>query len=103
MWWAISTMTAVGYGDRFPISSEGRLLAVFLMATGAGVFATLSGMIAAWFLSPAAKEAAKDAESSRDEIKLLLMELKARLEPRGSAVRTEHPTEAQESEYPDRQ
>ena len=35
------------------------------MATGAGVFATLSGMIAAWFLSPAAKEAAKDAESSR--------------------------------------
>jgi voltage-gated potassium channel len=75
MWWAISTMTTVGYGDRFPITSEGRLLAVFLMATGVGAFGTLSGILAAWFLSPATKE----ADSDREEIKAMLMELTARL------------------------
>lgn len=75
MWWAISTMTTVGYGDRFPITSEGRLLAVFLMATGVGAFGTLSGILAAWFLSPATEE----ADSDREEIKAMLLELRARL------------------------
>jgi len=38
MWWSVSTMTTVGYGDRYPITSEGRLVAVFLMAAGVGLF-----------------------------------------------------------------
>jgi len=50
----------VGYGDRYPITSEGRLVAVFLMASGVGVFGVLSGLAASWFLSPAAKEADAD-------------------------------------------
>jgi voltage-gated potassium channel len=48
--------------DRFPITSEGRLIAVLLMAAGVGVFDTLSGLVAAWFVSPAAEEADEDAE-----------------------------------------
>lgn len=74
MWWAISTMTTVGYGDRYPITSEGRLVAVFLMAAGVGLFGTLSGAVASWFLSPAAKETDVDLE----EIKRLLQELRER-------------------------
>lgn len=53
MWWAISTMTTVGYGDAYAVTSEGRLVAVFLMAAGVGVFGTLAGLAASWFLSPA--------------------------------------------------
>jgi len=68
LWWAISTMTTVGYGDRYPITSEGRLIAVFLMAAGVGLFGTLSGLIASWFLSPAAKET--DTDLSRIENQL---------------------------------
>lgn len=75
MWWAISTMTTVGYGDRYPVSSEGRLVAIFLMAAGVGVFGTLSGAVASWFLSPAAKETDVDLE----EMKRLLLEVRDRL------------------------
>ena len=75
MWWSISTMTTVGYGDRYPITSEGRLVAVFLMATGVGLFGTLSGAVASWFLSPATTEADVD----REEIKHLLLEVRSRL------------------------
>ena len=75
MWWAVSTMTTVGYGDRYPITSEGRLVAVFLMAAGVGLFGTLSGAVASWFLSPATKEADVDLQ----EVKVLLLEVRNQL------------------------
>ena len=74
MWWAVTTMTTVGYGDRYPITSEGRLIAVFLMASGVGLFGTMSGLVASWFLAPGEKES--DAELL--EIKRLLLEMKDR-------------------------
>jgi voltage-gated potassium channel len=73
VWWAVSTMTTVGYGDTFPTTPEGRIVAVFLMAAGVGLFGTFSGLVASWFLSPAADE----AESEREEILAMLRELRA--------------------------
>jgi voltage-gated potassium channel len=52
IWWAITTLTTVGYGDRYPVTSEGRLVAVFLMVSGVGLFGTVSGLVASWFVSP---------------------------------------------------
>ena len=50
LWWAIVTITTVGYGDKFPLSAEGRLIATLLMTAGVGLFGTFSGFVAAWFL-----------------------------------------------------
>ena len=77
MWWAVSTMTTVGYGDTYPTTPEGRLVAVFLMAAGVGVFGTLSGLVASWFLSPAAVE----TESELEDIRAMLADIQRRLPP----------------------
>jgi len=50
IWWAFVTITTVGYGDRYPVTTEGRIIAGFLMITGVGLFGTFTGFIAAWFM-----------------------------------------------------
>ncbi len=82
MWWAVSTMTTVGYGDAYPISAEGRAVAVFLMAAGVGVFGTFSGLVASWFLSPAAEE----TDTDLTEIKEMLKGIQQEMSRRGAGV-----------------
>ena len=55
-WWAYVTMTTVGYGDKYPLSTEGRIIGAILMTAGAGLFATLTGLIASMFLQSKADE-----------------------------------------------
>lgn len=71
VWWSITTMTTVGYGDRYPVSTEGRLVAVLLMITGVGLFGALSGLMAAAFLSPAESKHDQEVEVLREDIKEL--------------------------------
>ncbi len=49
-WWAITTVTTVGYGDRFPTTTEGRVLAVGLMMLGIALIGVISATIAATFV-----------------------------------------------------
>jgi voltage-gated potassium channel len=49
-WWAITTVTTVGYGDRFPVTAPGRGIAVVLMILGISLFGVLSASIAAYFI-----------------------------------------------------
>lgn len=49
-WWAITTLTTVGYGDIYPTTTQGRVIAVGLMVAGICVLATISATIAAWFV-----------------------------------------------------
>jgi voltage-gated potassium channel len=50
LWWAATTVTTVGYGDRFPVTQEGRAVAVVLMLVGITLFSLLTANIAAFLV-----------------------------------------------------
>jgi voltage-gated potassium channel len=50
LWWAFVTITTVGYGDRYPVTTEGRIIAAILMVAGVGLFGTFTGFVASWFM-----------------------------------------------------
>ncbi|HUR82809.1 MAG TPA: ion transporter [Thermoanaerobaculia bacterium] len=60
VWWAFSTIATVGYGDKYPLTMEGRFIAAILMTAGVGLFGAISAALAAWFLRP--EEEATDIE-----------------------------------------
>jgi len=49
LWWAITTLTTTGYGDKIPVSVAGRLLAGTTMVSGIGLFALWAGILASGF------------------------------------------------------
>jgi voltage-gated potassium channel len=76
VWWSIVTLTTVGYGDRYPVTTEGRVVAAALMVAGVGLFGTLSGFIAAWFLTPEQQHQENEITELRREIRELREALK---------------------------
>jgi voltage-gated potassium channel len=50
IWWAMVTMATVGYGDRYPITTSGRIIGIFVMITGVGLFSVLTSYLADSFL-----------------------------------------------------
>lgn len=51
LWWAATTVTTVGYGDRFPVSATGRMVAGGLMIVGISLVGVVTASVAAWFMS----------------------------------------------------
>ena len=81
LWWSLATVATVGYGDKYPVTSEGRLVGIVLMMAGVGMFATLSGTLAAWFLGPRAMHRDQEVDAIKMELKTireLLEELRRR-------------------------
>nr|WP_315203358.1 ion transporter [uncultured Flavobacterium sp.] len=50
IWWAYVTITTVGYGDKFPVTTEGRIIASVLMTAGVGLFGTFTAYVASLFV-----------------------------------------------------
>jgi voltage-gated potassium channel len=75
IYWAISTVTTVGYGDIYPHTDAGRVIAAAVMLTGIGFVAVITGAVAERFLS-ASREARRAEKALADEV----VELRARVE-----------------------
>ena len=70
LWWAIVTVTTVGYGDRFPATGGGRTVAVILMLVGIGLIGVLTATVASVFIkehTDANKEALKQGHADLGE------------------------------------
>jgi voltage-gated potassium channel len=50
LWWAIVTVTTVGYGDRYPVTEGGRIVATILMLVGIGLIGVLTATVASVFI-----------------------------------------------------
>jgi voltage-gated potassium channel len=62
LWWAIVTVTTVGYGDRFPVTGGGRTVAVILMLLGIGLIGVLTATVASLFIK-------EHTDSTKEEFK----------------------------------
>ena len=51
LWWAGTTITTVGYGDRFPVTGEGRIVGFALMMAGISLLGLITASVASWFVS----------------------------------------------------
>jgi voltage-gated potassium channel len=67
IWWAYVTITTVGYGDKYPVTTEGRLIAAVLMTAGVGLFGTFTAFVASWFVA----EQKEQIEELKEEVEKL--------------------------------
>ena len=56
LWWNIVTLSTVGYGDKYPVTTAGRVLGVIVIVVGVGLFSALTSFLAQWFLRPRATD-----------------------------------------------
>ncbi|MER7459277.1 ion channel [Micromonospora sp. NPDC126480] len=94
LWWAAVTITTVGYGDFYPVTTEGRLVAVGLMIGGIGLIGFVTGSLATWIVDRVSGRnqqptaTAEDVAALRREIAALRERLeRPDREPPADAVR----------------
>lgn len=74
LWWSMTTITTVGYGDRYPVTTEGRVIAALLMGAGVGLFGVLSGLLASWFME--GEKAAEQRQEAIGDLRILQEEIR---------------------------
>ncbi len=92
IWWSFATVTTVGYGDKYPVTTEGRVLGSFLMIAGVGMFASLSGLAASFFLGVQDRESnlLKEVLAKLDILEAKLIERKDNERSMRSSTRDEN-------------
>ena len=63
MWWSVSTLTTVGYGDMLPVTVLGKVAASIIAVLGVGLFALPAGILASGFSDEKERRRAADASS----------------------------------------
>ena len=81
-WWAITTMATVGYGDTYPVSTQGRIVGTALMIMGVALLGTITASIASNFNSTDSEDSSNGTSSASevDDLKKRVAELEGKLE-----------------------
>ena len=83
LWWAFATITTIGYGDHYPVSAGGRVVAVVLVVFGLSFFGTFTAYVASFFLEKAQLKEESEIHHLIREVRLLREKIEA-LESSGS-------------------
>lgn len=71
MWWALVTISTVGYGDHYPVTDAGRILAAGLIICGVGLFGMISGLVTSMITSPSKVQTSRSENKERLLIELV--------------------------------
>jgi len=77
VWWAASTVTTVGYGDRFPVTVTGRVVAAFLMLAGIALLGVVTASVASYLLERVQRVEEESQSATRRDIEHLAEEVTA--------------------------
>jgi voltage-gated potassium channel len=75
IWWAVTTMTTVGYGDHYPVTAVGRLVAFGLMIGGIALLGTVTATLASWLVETVAAE-----KEQAEELQVTVRRLEAKID-----------------------
>lgn len=83
LWWAVTTITTVGYGDHYPVTGIGRMVAVGLMIGGVAVLSVVTATVASWMVEAFAAEVSvetnQDETNDLKELSLQIQDLKSQI------------------------
>jgi voltage-gated potassium channel len=102
LWYTIVTISTVGYGDQFPVTTGGRVLGAIVIVIGVGIFGTFTGYLANLFLAPKppleaateveeAVQVAVDTRERVDRLRELLVQQQAAIEELDTLISRESP------------
>lgn len=77
VWWSFATVTTVGYGDRFPVTTTGRAVAAGLMLVGIALLGTVTASVASWLVQKVQEVEDESEAATRRDVAALRAEIAA--------------------------
>jgi voltage-gated potassium channel len=69
VWWCITTVTTVGYGDEMPVTGKGQVIAVLVMIGGISLVGVVTATLASWIVQRVAQEDSEHQAATTTHIK----------------------------------
>ncbi len=95
VWWAVTTVTTVGYGDLAPVTVTGRVIAVLLMIGGISLVGVVTATLASWIVQRVAEE----DDANRAATSAQIDDLRAEIKRLGDAVQSSRPEQGHRPAY----